>query len=120
MNVKRIAYVLLLLATADSLLVAVVLSREQEAEDLDRDVVAAAQDVGEIEAEQATANAIVRFGIAAVNAVVVAADIADLLDRDALDVGAVGCGRDGSDESNEDGRGVHFVGFWLFKKSVVV
>lgn len=92
---------------------------------------AAAEDVGEVEAEQTTDSIVVGFAVTAVNGVVVAADVANLLDRDGLDlvvevvvdvvvdVGTVGGGRDRSDEGDEDGRGVHFVGCWAFKKGPV-
>lgn len=105
-------YVLLLLAAADSLLLALVLDGNSSTDDGGGDVVAASEQVAQVKvAEEATDGLVGSLGVAALDGVAVAADIAN---RGAgalvvvLPVGGNGDG-DGNDGS-EDGGSVHFEG----------
>lgn len=112
-------YVLLDLTAADSLL----LADAAEVDGTDQsssDVSACAEDVGDIEAKEATSDLVGGLRVAALDLGVVAADVTglDLLDDGAVGalVRSVGGSRDGGNKGHEDGRGVHFDGWWFVGK----
>lgn len=104
--------------------VAVVRERDVDGKDGNVDLLAAAQDVVEVKTKEATDGLVGRLGVAAVDGVVVAAGVANLLDAlDRLvavdiDVNVVvvvvvlagGSSGDRGDDGHEDGGGVHFDG----------